>query len=160
MYNEDCYAYHCGDCKNFGTYPNYCTRRIDHKKIEFAAPWFRCDPEAGGMICCEFEPKGIFVYDLKNYWTNYENWQTDWYDTQYDYLTEEQREEKKDNSIVWFTLNGNTNIRYGVRAKDYIYNTMYDGNKLKAVKKIYYKKTKEGFGYKLMREDIDGVEIE
>ena len=36
---------------------------------------------------------------------------------------------------------------------------MIQDNKLMAEKKRYYKKTKEGFGYKLIYEDVDGVEI-
>lgn len=51
-------------------------------------------------------------------------------------------------------------VRYRVRLEDYIYGTMFEGNKLKAYEKIYYKRTKEGFGYKLVHEKIDGVIID
>lgn len=50
-------------------------------------------------------------------------------------------------------------IRYRVKLDDYIYGTMFEGNKLKAYEKVYYKRRKEGFGYKLVHEKIDGVEV-
>lgn len=39
------------------------------------------------------------------------------------------------------------------------YGTMWNGNKLKAVEKRYYKRTQSGFGYKWIIEKIDGVEV-
>ena len=50
-------------------------------------------------------------------------------------------------------------MRYGVRLMDFVNGTMMDGDVLKAVEKTYYKQTREGFGYKLIRETIDGVNI-
>lgn len=156
MYNEDCPNYQCRDCKHFGSYPNYCTKRVDHKKVEFAAAWFRCDPENSHMPCCEFEPSSINVWDLKNYWSNWENWWMDYLNTWFPYYPKE----KPEDNFIYFTLNGNTDIRYGVPLMDYIMGDMYDGNKLKAKKKIYLKRVKNDYGYELIREDIDGVEIE
>ena len=43
---------------------------------------------------------------------------------------------------------------------DFVNGTMMEGNHLKAVEKIYYKPDRKSpYGYSLIREPIDGVEI-
>ena len=153
MINEDCPNYECKDCKHYkSAHLGGCTKRVDHKTIEFSAPWFRCDPENCHTPCCEFEPSKIHIWDLKNYWTNWENWWNDYVDTWLE-------GHNPYNELIYFTLNGNTNVRYGVPMMDYVMGNMYNGNNLKAVEKMYYKRTQKGFGYKLIREKINGVEL-
>lgn len=153
MINENCPNYKCKDCKHFGNFTKgYCNKRIDHKQIEFAVPWFKSSPEEVGFPCSEFEPSEIHVWDLKNYWTNWENWYADYKDT---WL----RGKDNSNKLCYFTLNGDRSVRYGVLISDYIYGTMIENNKLKAIEKMYYKRTKDGFGYKLIREKINGIDL-
>ena len=154
MINEDCPNWGCKDCKHFKfAHLGGCTKRVDHKKIEFAAPWFKSSKEEFGTPCCEFEPSEIHIWDLKNYWTNWENWWNDYVDT---WLNGHNPIGSK---LVYFTINGDTSVWYGVPIENYIYGNMYEGNKLKAVEKMYYKRVKTGFGYKLIREKIKGVEL-
>lgn len=61
--------------------------------------------------------------------------------------------------LIGFELKQEPDVRYYVRPEDYVNGTMWDGNKLKAVEKGYYKRTQNGFGYKWIREKIDGVEV-
>jgi hypothetical protein len=42
----------------------------------------------------------------------------------------------------------------------YVTGTMFAEGKLLAVEKLYYKRTKEGFGYVLARDTIAGVAID
>lgn len=69
------------------------------------------------------------------------------------------RARNKSPSLIGFELKQELNVRYYVRLEDYINGTMWDGNKLKAVEKGYYKQTRSGFGYKWIREKINGVEV-
>lgn len=153
---EDCPNYRCKDCKYKGTYPNYCQHRVDHTNIEKAVPWFVSSPEESGIPCCDFEPSSIHVWDLKNYWIDWEHWWKDYLETWFPYYPKEKPEDK----LVWFTLHGDKDIEYGVPMMDYIYGTMYDGDILKAVKKRYYVRhnVNDGsFPYELKYEDINGV---
>lgn len=150
-----CPNYKCHNCEHYGSFPNYCQKRIDHKTIEFAVPWFVSCPSYNGHICSDFKPSLIHVYDLQNYWTNWESYWADYLENWFPYYPKEKPEDK----LIYFTLNGDKEIRYGVNLMDYINNSMIDGNRLKAVEKMYYKRTKDGFGYKLVREKIEGVEL-
>lgn len=147
-YNEDCPNYMCRDCAYKGSYPNFCTKRIDHINIEKAVPWFVCCPEETGMPCCEFYPSAIHVWDLKNYWIDWEHWWSDYLGTW--------TKMNPDKELVWFCLHGDKSVRYGVPLMDYIYGTMYDGTVLKAKKKMYYK----SHSHRLIVEDIDEVDME
>lgn len=158
MYNEDCPNFRCKDCKWYrpvikGHEEDACNRRIDHKRIEYAVPWFKSSAEETGFPCKEFEPSSIHVWCLKNYWTDWEHWWQDWIDTWMD--------GKTPTRPLWFTLNGDRSVRYTVDRNDYINGTMFENGKLKAIEKAYYKQTRSGFGYKLVKEKLeDGVEIE
>ena len=66
---------------------------------------------------------------------------------------------KTQNNLIGFELKQEPDVKYYVRLEDYVNGTMWDDNRLKAVKKGYYKRTKSGFGYKWIREKIDGVEV-
>lgn len=62
---------------------------------------------------------------------------------------------------ISFFVNGDTDIKYMVKLMDFVNGTMFEGNKLKAIEKVYYKQDRnpKGFGYKLVREPVDGVYI-
>lgn len=137
--------YNCRSCKYF---ENGC-KRVDGKKVNFAKNPFSC--QAYGLyVCCDFELKDNRVYSKRN-WIDFETYFKEFLEVWF--------HRNPATTKVYFVLNGNEEIRYGVLLKDYIYNNMYVGNKLKVVEKMYYKKTHTGFGYKLIREKINGVTI-
>ena len=62
------------------------------------------------------------------------------------------------NTLIYFVLHGDASIRYGVPLMDFVNGTMIEGNRLKAVEKEYYRKSKKSpIGYELIHEPIDGV---
>jgi hypothetical protein len=136
-----------GECKEGG-----CQKRIDHNRVEFACPWFKCAPEECGLPCSDFEPSSIHVDDIKH-WTGWKDYWKKFVKTWLPYQNED--------ILVYFVVNGDNSIRYGVPLKKYLYGTMFDGNKMLATEKMYYKKhnvTKERtFPYELVREVIEGV---
>lgn len=161
-----CPAYRCKDCKHFkftnSIDPHGCTHRFDHAKMEYAHPWFVNVPEERGTPCSDFEPNGLYPAALP-YWHGYEHWR-EWMRRQSredDPRPQEMIDKLSEGCIPHITFEPKgEEVRYRVRLEDYVYGTMFEGNKLKAYEKIYYKKTKEGFGYKLTHEKIDGVIID
>lgn len=147
MFSEDVEHYHCGSCKYF-----HDCKRIDHVILKFATPWFKSYDrnQFSGVICADFEPAQWCAYACQT-WRGFE-----YYWPRY---VEQWLPYKNTNTLVYFTIQDNTSVRYGVRLMDFVNGTMMDGDVLKAVKKTYYKRTREGFGYKLIRETIDGVNI-
>lgn len=132
-------------------------KRIDHKEIKFAVPWFKSYDCDFGTICSDFEPaewqtaicrEWEEVGGFAGFWPL-------WVDQWCPY--------GKTDKLVYFTLNGDTNIRYGVRMMDYVQGKMRAGNVLFAVERSYYRKhkTSEKYptGYELVHEPIDGVKI-
>ena len=163
----ECPHYKCKDCKHYipanVNHPHGCTHRYDHAKIELAHPWFDSFPYERVPPCSDFEPDGSYPA-LMPYWHGYEHWK-EWLIRQNredDPRPQEYVEEISKNfrpSISFMIKGDKTETIYSVDKDNYIYGTMFDGNKLKAFKKKYYKRTKEGFGYKLVEEEIDGVII-
>ena len=95
------------------------------------------------------------------YWHGYDHY-IEWQERQdiEDYGSEERYNRLKPQDIaIGFELKQEPNVRYYVRLEDYVNGTMWDGNRLKAVKKGYYKRARGGLGYKWVREEIDGVEV-
>lgn len=128
---------------------------MDHKKIKFAIPYFKCYDcqQHAGTICSDFEPAAWCINAVKEwrgfdeYWANYVDQWLPYSDT---------------NTYMSFTLNNDTSVRYHVKLLDYVYGKMIDDNgRLKAFEKIYYKQSRDptSFGYVLIREPIDGIEV-
>lgn len=139
---------HCGSCKNYRSCGEYCKRRIDHKNIKYAKPWFKCYDanQFSGVICSEFKPSTSFPW-LVEHWNGFqEYWQL---------FVEAWLPYKNTNKLIWFTIGENESVWYGMPLLDYVYGNMYneDGTP-KFVKKMYYKQTRTGFGYKLITEDL------
>lgn len=158
-------CYHCKNCIHFKLIapqnPNGCTYRFDHSKMEFAHLWFIHSPEENGPACRDFQPNGLYKAALP-YWHGFDHY-IEWRRRQYiEDIGEERyaiRAKNKKPSLIGFELKQEPNVRYYVRLEDYINGTMWDGNKLKAIEKGYYKQTRSGFGYKWIIEKINGVEI-
>lgn len=140
--------YKCSWCKYFS---NGC-KRVDGKKINFAKSPFSCEP-CCPYVCCDFELQDYRIYAKQN-WIDFETY---WKE----YLECWLPKRKLETMNVYFTLNGDDDVRYGVRILDYIYGNMYtEDGRLNVVEKMYYRQTRNGFGYKLIRENIDnGINI-
>lgn len=137
--------YRCSNCKY---YQKDC-KRIDGVKIDFAKPWFKSSSDHG-CVCSDFVLKDYMIYAKQN-WIDFDTYFAEYVENWLPY--------ENTNTLVHFVVNGDKNVWYGVPLLDYVYGNMYDGNKLKAVEKMYYKRTKRDFGYDLAREEIDGVEL-
>ena len=142
MYSIDtCPNLECKDCLFWGA---QC-RRIGGTNLEFARPYFVSQDTGSHTPCNSFEPKHPEYADLKE-WTNFE----DFWKVYKDVWLSGTKE-------CAFTINGNKSVRYYVPLERFIDGTMIENGKLLATHKSYYKQTREGFGYKLIREEIDGV---
>ena len=154
----ECPCYFCKDCAHFKfiTPQNLhgCTHRFDHSKMEFAHLWFNHFPEENGPACRDFQPNGLYKAALP-YWHGFDHY-LEWRRRQYiEDIGEERyaiRAKNKKPPLIGFELKQEPNVRYYVRLEDYINGTMWDGNKLKAVEKGYYKRTKSDFDYKWIQE--------
>lgn len=144
-----CPNYRCGDCGQ----PRPCRRRVDGESVQVARPWFLS--QANPFPCSDFFPSDIHVFDLAHYWIDYESWYADWLLEWKNGISKEDFEK----SSIGLCLNGDNSIRYHVKMKDWIYGTLFDGDTLRAFKKEYYERTRSGFGYRLIHESINGVEI-
>ena len=163
-----CPDYRCKDCKYFRFVspknPHGCTHRFDHAIMEYAHPWFVNVPEERGYPCSDFKPDGSYPAALP-YWHGFEHWR-EWMNKQNredDPRPQDMIDRLNQNVIPYiaFEFKGDKEeARYRVALENYIYGTMFDGNKLKAFEKHYYKRTREGFGYKLVKEKIDGVVVD
>lgn len=156
----ECPRYKCKDCVYFKyCLPNNenigCSHRFDHRKMEYVHPWFVSSPEQYGPICSDFKPDGLYKAALP-YWHGIEHY-LEWKKRQDAELQGGKYHEKE--VRIGFEIRSYPEERYYVKFDDYFYGKMWDGNKLKAFMKKYYKRTKDGFGYKLVTEYIDGVEV-
>lgn len=145
MYNEeDCPNLKCGDCK---FYKNGC-KKIDGKHIRYYLKVFTpCDEGASNTICSNFVPMHPEYADIKGKWTNFDDyWKV--YSNVWLFAHE------KTQGIA-LHLDDDDDTIYYVPLKVWLYEDLCDADgKLKAYKKAYYKRTREGFGYKLVCEEI------
>ena len=144
-----CPNYRCSDCGQ--TRP--CKRRIDWNVVKRTHPFFTRFTDS--FPCSDFFPSAIHVFDLKNYWTNFESWYTD-------YLLEWQNGKSREvfeRQPIGFYLNDDESTWYHARLGDWINGTLFDGDVLKAYQKQYYKRVRKPWGYELVTEPISGVKI-
>lgn len=160
----ECPRYKCKNCVHFKFVtpknPCGCTHRFDHSKMEYAHPYFFSVPEKNGCICRDFEPDGSYPAAIP-YWHGYDHY-IEWQKRQdiEDYGGEERYNRlRPKNKLIGFELKQEPNVQYFVYLEDYTNGTMWDGNRLKAIEKRYYKITKTGAGLKWICEKIDGVEV-
>lgn len=147
MYTIDtCPNLGCKDCLYWG---EQC-KRLGGTNLEFARPYFVSQPTGRHTPCNSFEPKHPEYADLKE-WTNFEDFWTVYKEAWLPYENE--------NTDCAFTINGDKSIWYYVPLKRFIDGTMIEDGKLMATHRRYYKQTREGFGYKLITEEINGIEL-
>lgn len=147
MYTIDtCPHLMCKDCLYWG---KQC-KRIGGTNLEFARPYFVSQPTGRHTPCNSFEPKHPEYADLKE-WTNFEDFWKVYKEVWLPYGNE--------NIECAFVINGDKSIRYYVPFEKFMNGTMIEDGKLMAIHKRYYKQTREGFGYKLVTEEINGIEL-
>jgi hypothetical protein len=148
---------HCGNCKFFKVdadrNESIC-KRIDHKTIQFGRAWFKsydCNQHTG-IICSDFIPADWCISIVRE-WNGFDEY---WFN-----YVEQWLPYKNIDMLIPFFVNGDTDNKYMVKLMDFINGTMIENSKLKAVQKVYYKQDRdpEGYGYKLIKEEIDGVYI-
>ena len=167
----ECPHYKCMDCIHFKhRHFGGCQHRFDNTKMQYAF-LFNSSQEEVGALCNDFEPNGIYKAAIP-YWhgiKHYREWlhKQDVEDLKECGWTEERINWKfecsKQRDFVIFELDQEPNVRYYVPGNLYRTGTMWDGNKLLAVKRGYYKRDSIKHGvrlYKWIKEDIDGVIVE
>lgn len=142
----------CGDCL-YGClkwskdgYESEC-KRIDHKTVQFAKPWFAdyFSSAHWHIPCSDFQPRNPDYADLRE-WTNFKDFWRAYVRVWLPYSNED--------ITLGFVLKRNQDIRYKVPLKRFVFGTMIKGNILRAVEKEHY--TRSGTVY----EKIDGVLID
>lgn len=153
---NNCPHYGCGDCVYFKVDADRAEslcKRINHKKIKFAVPWFKsydCG-QSFHLPCNAFMPKYMERADAKD-WTNFEDFWRAYVKAWLPYQNED--------ILVWFCINDDITVRYGVPLKSFLDGTMIKDNKLMAIKKQYFKRTNRNeIGYTIINEDIQSVEL-
>jgi hypothetical protein len=152
---ENCPNLKCNCCKFYPTYkePHSCKRIKNFSILQFAHSPFISDTLYNpNGICSDFIPGDNNKW-LKKHWTTFDDY--------FKVATEifnESWVNPPTNRTVGIKIVGQPNVIYEVKYEDFVYGTMFDGNILKAVQKVTQKRTRTGFGYKLIREDINGVD--
>lgn len=150
----------CNECQfyrvNADREESIC-KRIDHKRVKFAVPWFKSYDCDHGCICSDFIP-------VEHYPAVYKNWQEiGGFKGRWPLWVEQWLPYKNTDVLTYFTIGKDTSIRYGVHLMDFVNGTMFDGDVLKAVEKMYIKRVKKSdknpIGYKVIRKSIDGVTV-
>ena len=135
--------YRCRDCK---FYHNNC-KRVDNDKVKFWKPWHQADDrQSANIVCRDFVLKDYLLYARKN-WIDFDTYWSEFVECWLPY--------KNTNILVYFTVDGD-DAMLGVPLMDFVNGNMYDADgNLKYVERKYYKRTKDGFGYKLVRESVN-----
>ena len=152
---ENCPNLKCNYCKFRPTYekPHSCKRIKDFNILRFSHAPFVCDIFYNpNSICSDFESDGSYKW-LDEHWTTFDDYfkvATEVFNESWVY--------PPTNRTVGIKIVGQPNVIYEVKYEDFVYGTMFDGNTLKAVQKVTQKRTRTGFGYNLIRENINGVD--
>ena len=137
----------CGQCIYFkvnADLPHVTSmcKRLDHKHLQFALPWFKsydCGKGWGG-ICREFEPDAMLHPDLAKNWQGYDA-----------------RFPEGQKGLMGIIADGDTSVRYMVEKEKFADGSflLADGN-LDYVEKMYYRRCKPDaahpLGYMLVHE--------
>ena len=115
-------------------------RRLDHKHIQFAVPWFKsydCG-QTSSCVCRDFQPAEWCRW-LHEHWDGFDGYYG---------------EDQKFDGYVWLVVDGNKDLKYAVKEEDFINGDFMDGDMPRWVKKQYYRRSKDTpTGYKLITED-------
>ena len=146
--NDNWCRLECGQCKYFKVNADMdnvesTCRRLDHKHLRFAKKIFKAYDcgQRQGNICADFEPNNGAVW-LKLHWDEVKT----------------QIIPYKDNEVIFLNVDGNTDVRYAVKATEFYNNTFRneDGS-LRWLYRYYYKICRSNStGYKIIYELPDG----
>lgn len=136
----------CGLCKFFNVRADMpdvkgTCKRLDHKNIKFAVPWFKCYDcgQQSGVMCRDFAPAEWVKY-LHRHWCG----------------VEEYVGEIPEKAELGLTIGGDTSVRYVVRLKEFFDGTFVDDGTLRCYGKTFYvkrnNKEKYPIGYELINE--------
>lgn len=132
----------CRDCRIKKDCPNMANPRVTR-----ARSWFMCSC-LPSTPCRHFKP--VFrVFEAQT--RDMSRW-----------LTEFERQwmpRPVSMSTVSLVIDGNQNVRYQVRQSDWIQGSIFAGSKLKTISKVYYKRTREGAGYRVVTEKIGWIDL-
>ena len=67
------------------------------------------------------------------------------------------KKEAFENESIGFYIGDDESVWFYSRMGDWIYGRLFSDGKLNAFEKVYYKKTRDSWGYKLVHESVDGV---
>lgn len=127
-------------------------KRIDHKLVKCAKPWFKsyhCGEQH--EICRDFDPDPKRSPRTAELWPGFDR---------YIDLKTDAGDMKEPLRPVWFCLNNDFGVRYGVDYWDFVDGTMIKDGCLMCKKKMYYKiNRKNPIGYDLITEDTEPVRI-
>lgn len=132
-----CPSLKCSDCCH--RQDGQC-RIFEDGRLQFSRPWFASVSD--GPICKKFYPNGINVW-LRRYWRGIDVFVKN----------------RRNASVTGFFLDGNEDVTYYCRWKDYYNNDLWDedGN-LKWISKIYYRQSRTSpTGYSMKIEFPDGA---
>jgi hypothetical protein len=146
---DECCYIECKDCIHYSPcadidgYKSNC-KRLDHKHFQFAVPFCKSYDCSSTYICKEFKPSPIYKW-IYEHWIGVDTFVG----------------KIKDSDTVPIVVDGNTDIRYYVKYKDFYNGTFVDKNgELKWVLKTYYKRSKKSpIGWKLVKMNREGVDI-
>lgn len=150
MCYEECCHIGCGDCKYFQVdadrRQDVTCRRIDHKRVKFAVPWFKsydCGQQSG-IICADFVPAKWHKW-LFEHWTSIEDYCREY---------EEVEGRPRVRGMLWLCLDGNTDVEYGVDYLDFYNGTFAgpDGKPMWKERRYYKRSRKSPIGYELVYE--------
>ena len=161
---EACPHISCGQCIWFTPTANMdwvesSCKRLDHKKYQFAVPWFKsydCG-QYGGICCRDFSPRKDSVY-LYNHWKGFDDYFGEIKDTSAEIILDNLRSTK---GLIGLCVDKDQSVQYYVKSTDFINNTFLDeeGN-LKWIKRCYYKQTRKSpLGYELIYEYNDKLPL-
>lgn len=132
----------CGDCRIKKDCPNMANPRVTRARSPFMCS---CLPS---IPCRYFKPVfGVFEAQTRD--------MSRW-------LAEFERQwmpRPASMSTVSLVIDGNQNVRYQVRLSDWIQGSIFAGSKLKTISKVYYKRTREGAGYRVVTEKIGWIDL-
>lgn len=157
---DDCPHVGCRDCKYYKVNADLKSvestcKRIDHKRIKFVdRPLCAYDCGAFHTPCNDFIPANPEYADFKE-WTNFEDFWPVYVKAWLPY--------EDVDTQVYFTLNGDDDIRYGVPLLSFVDNTMISDGVLHAIDKAYFRRGYADHGihlYELVHEPINGVVID
>lgn len=139
---DDVPNFRCKDCIH-ATHKD-CPR-IDFEKIQFAKPFFKCESRSLGIPCSAFLPSEHHVVACSK-WNGFWDWWGKYVDTWLPY--------KNTKRLVYFTLNKDNSVWYGVPLMDYLQ------GKLCAVEKMYCKQSRKSpVGYVIVHEKLNGFDL-